>query len=426
MAASEPDKSASHASLKTLTSCTAKRAAAAVTRHRLALLSPPNNSLCLCPPLPSLLSAALSLIPSPFRQTSTRAELSQLNVTSSRPPRSPPISPSSRTPSQVRSPAYQQTDDASSASASAGVPHALAALLHQSDRNGRPQATSSGPIASSSVTLSVASSGVGAAGSQQARSPPHAPWFVLCCGAAEGSPPDRPPQLGGSADGVGSATGGSQTTLPASSAASSSTSPGMLALNIAPLSLSPSRHGVAQLVAQPDTPSRVLSPTSKLATVREKERYERSEMAPWGSRHPHVVNAANREGWSWSGNGVTPTKSHAPYLTSPLSSAPRLLRQVVETGPRIPPPGGLNAEGHPALRINNVRRPSSTVGEGPLLSSVLDIDRGRHCLIVRAATRPSCRCPARHSKRSLVRTNPRPHPRPLSARPRRDARALVF
>jgi hypothetical protein len=114
-----------------------------------------------------------------------------------------------------------------------------------------------------------------------------------------------------------------------------------------------------------------------------------------------------------------------PYLVSPLAAAPRLVRRVRDNGPRLAPPGGLNEFGAPKDRINNVRRPSSSAGEGPLLAQILDIDRGRHCLIVRCdCGRAGDARPEHQHTHPSTPTPPTPPPKRSAVGSRRDARAL--
>lgn len=165
-----------------------------------------------------------------------------------------------------------------------------------------------------------------------------------------------------------------------------------------------------------DTPSYVLSPTSmryrNKREMREKL-YNEAPVRPWGSKHPVFVQAQIRAAATAHTRGLNSGMTHAEasraaalaasevaaanasgdpsvYLTPPKpvrKTQPRLLSPLgmasTPRRPRVIPNGGLNAYGQPNLRMNNVRRPSSSVGEGPLLGPILDMDRGKHCLVVR-------------------------------------------
>ena len=304
------------------------------------------------------------------------------------------------------------------------VPAALAALLHQSDRSGKQNAT---PL-STHVGLNALgiasvprSSAQPAALTPQARaeappaavvapavavatpaSPPAQPSFfasLFCC--FSGPQPQQPltsRQRNSPTASVSSASAG---------ASSSSVEEG--SAGPPPPLRSPSGFGSpAGGSSGPDTPSRVLSPTSRNATrskaaaraAAASKAYDRSTTKPWGSNHP-AVTAAEQEALSqkkrsagWSVYGFRSSTGSSPPAAPEAEAAPStpLSRRTIDTqslgvvrSPRPVqlPPGGLNASGHPVVRFNNVRRPHNGIGEGPLLAQLLDMDRGRHCLVVR-------------------------------------------
>lgn len=173
----------------------------------------------------------------------------------------------------------------------------------------------------------------------------------------------------------------------------------------------------------PFTPSAVLSPTSlQVRNSREDvDSYAKQRTPAWGSKHPTVIHAhyetqklshhpsmrktfANarggvaampgaRNGGSGSYTGIEDATNfgaggsfmnmdpvHAMEKEVDALYTPSKSRKV-QYGP---PPGHDDPPPcqHPVGRINNVRRASSTVGEGPLLGTLMDIDQGKHCLVL--------------------------------------------
>ena len=146
-----------------------------------------------------------------------------------------------------------------------------------------------------------------------------------------------------------------------------------------------------------DTPSKVLSPTS--LTVRSTiELYGKQAVPPWGSQHPAVVHAnimahshgrqfgsrsKINNGYAFGNSGGTgyhyPSSLgyNSPIISNANPSTPGVppssKKKVKRTGPRPAPPTN---------RINNVRRPASSIGEGPLLAPLLDCDIGKPCLVL--------------------------------------------
>jgi hypothetical protein len=148
------------------------------------------------------------------------------------------------------------------------------------------------------------------------------------------------------------------------------------------------------------------------------ENYAKLATPPWGSRHPAVVHA-----------NIVAHQRGAAALAAHAAAA-----RVAGELPRSPPPS--KRAQPPAQRINNVRRPASAVGEGPLLAPALECDADKPCECKRArasaramrnvvgrgrgtararvrATRPSAGRP--QSIRACAPANP-PSPAPLLPR----------
>jgi len=149
-----------------------------------------------------------------------------------------------------------------------------------------------------------------------------------------------------------------------------------------------------------------------------------SDMTPWGSRHPSLTlaqrltsgyNGASAQSpsnllsrLSVARNGhlgpggaaasqTAPSPSPHPYASMGPNASPATPRQAAavdfcnaqigttaEDSPAaLDSKGMLNTYGHPKQRINNVRRAASAAGEGPLLAHLMQLDKGRPCLVVR-------------------------------------------
>lgn len=205
------------------------------------------------------------------------------------------------------------------------VPASLAALLHQADKSGNQQAAAPHPVPEPSKYASSEP----VAGHVQSPSANNGGFSLLrylCCMSPHAT----------------------DALLPSS--------PGAQSVSPTPLKFSsPAANGRGGAGNRPpDTPSRVLSPTS-LTARSSHEVYQHMVMTPWGSKHPGVPTGV-------SGVPETPARRKARKQRDGRSMRHR----------PHPPPG----------KINNVRRLSSYVGEGPLLGPVLDCDRGKPCLVL--------------------------------------------
>ena len=114
----------------------------------------------------------------------------------------------------------------------------------------------------------------------------------------------------------------------------------------------------------PFTPSKVLSPTSLTARSVVEAAYAKQAVPPWGSRHPSVVHM----------NMLAHSRGAAAVAAHQLA-----IRTAGEL-PKSPIPKSRPEP--PVARINNVRRPASSTGTGPLLAPVLDCDIGKPCLVL--------------------------------------------
>lgn len=140
--------------------------------------------------------------------------------------------------------------------------------------------------------------------------------------------------------------------------------------------------GKTPLAAGSDTPSRVLSPTSLTARTAH-DAYGRQAVPPWGSQHPSVVHSHFTNGYGHGAGQSTPAYgrqgSKTPTAATPMrsnssavsptngskSTGKRRSVRKTKRGPRPAPP---------PHRVNNVRRPASSFGQGPLLAPLMDCD----------------------------------------------------
>jgi len=309
------------------------------------------------------------------------------------------------------------------------VPSALAALLHQSDRKGRQNAAPGAPapfapmqpmqLQPAPAPAAVASRhAAGAALSAPPAAGGGGLWgSLLCCASPSAIPVDAdagtsvaaPAHFAaaergdhaasgagmdakGAGAGPGAGAGARAAPAPArgavlsastqagapSSASSSSAGGGVSPVSSASSasagsSLSPpSSSSSAAAPSAPaaggsdgsSTPSRVLSPTSLSARASYDLAYAKQAVPAWGSQHPAVVHA-NMLAHS---RGAAAVAAHH----AALKTAGELPRSPVPA--RRPRP--------PTDRINNVRRPASAQGEGPLLAPLLECDAGKPCLVL--------------------------------------------
>jgi carboxy-terminal domain RNA polymerase II polypeptide A small phosphatase len=151
-------------------------------------------------------------------------------------------------------------------------------------------------------------------------------------------------------------------------------------------SATPSRR---RLVGGMETPSNVLSPTS-LTARSSYEAYGKQAVPPWGSQHPAVVHAhmmAHRGGLHHQfggGAGAMPFGSPSSFRTAGGGAAATgaVSTPGIGTGHTKKHRRRLPRPAPPTTRINNVRRPASTSGEGPLLAPLLPCDVGKPCLVL--------------------------------------------
>ena len=316
----------------------------------------------------------------------------------------------------------------------AGVPSSLS---RGGGAGAQPAASS--PVARGSSTASFAAS--------QAAREEKKSWRLLtaltCCmglGPASPASSSPPPQLqacnSNSPGSPGQEDAASETST--SSTGSEPAGSGAAAGGAAPLTLPHTPAAARRPQASLDsggastpsggfTPSQVLSPKNHQAAKRAQRQLaarasydaSASDMSPWGSRHPTLTRAGSASG----GGGGTPNllsrlsasrSGHAgpsgavmsqtapspaphPHANMGPVTSPATPRQVAalefcnaqlgstpaDSPAALEALGMLNTFGNPKPRINNVRRGASAAGEGPLLAHLMQIDKGRPCLVVR-------------------------------------------
>jgi len=299
--------------------------------------------------------------------------------------------------------------------ASTPVPAALAALMHQADRHGNQQRAQPAvvPIAAHQPA------------------PPEPEWSMwgllwdACCTSSASTAVDSA-SFRTSSSSAGAASTGATTPLPARGRrreyavagerihTSSSAAPRPPRGADGVLPRSPSRAGGVRGGGGEgggedplSSPSSVLSPNSRNArSPREgMDAYARQGTPAWGSKHPAIIHARFEETddksrsrrllgmgrqskakWPGGGGSASSAAAASPSLAAleahvsalyTLGKPVRLQYGPPPGGPPIPTPGN-----HPHFPINNVRRPASAVGEGPLLGPLLASDIGKPCLVL--------------------------------------------